>query len=173
MKIVVVSDNHGNTYFMEEIYSIHQEDTDEWIHCGDSELLVDHPLWHTYKTVLGNMDITNEFQLMRSEDIGQLRYLVAHGHQHNIKRSYSKLSKIAKKEDAQIVFYGHTHIPKVEKEDEIIFMNPGSIAQPRDRHKGTYLVLTLDDEATIAECTFYDQDHNKVEELSTKVALRK
>lgn len=171
MKIVVVSDSHGNTYFMEEIYTIHQDDTDEWVHCGDSELLEDHPLWQHYKTVLGNMDITNAFKLSRTEYIEGFRYLLVHGHRHNVKRSYDRLIEEAKAENAQVVFYGHTHIPKVEKEEGIIFINPGSIAQPRNRAKGTYLVMQLDDDLTSAELTFYDQDHNILHDLNTRVSL--
>ena len=171
MKIVVVSDNHGNTYFMEEIYTIHQEDTDEWIHCGDSELLEDHPLWQHYKTVLGNMDITNKFKLSRTEYIEGFRYLLVHGHKHSVKRSYDRLIKEARAKDVNVVFYGHTHIPKVEIEEGVVFINPGSIAQPRNRAQGTYLVMKLDDDLTSAELTFYDQDHNIQHDLTTRVSL--
>ncbi|MFO8069965.1 MAG: YfcE family phosphodiesterase, partial [Alkalibacterium sp.] len=115
MKLVVVSDNHGNTYYMEEIYSIHQADTDEWIHCGDSELMEDHPLWHHYKTVLGNMDITDKYKVSRIERFGEFRYLLVHGHKHEVKRNYDQLAELAKSHDVKVVFYGHTHIPKVEK----------------------------------------------------------
>jgi len=171
MKIVVVSDNHGNTYFMEEIYTIHQEDTDEWVHCGDSELLEDHPLWQHYKTVLGNMDITNKFKLSRTEYIEGFRYLLVHGHKHSVKRSYDRLIKEARAKDVNVVFYGHTHIPKVEIEEGVVFINPGSIAQPRNRAQGTYLVMKLDDDLTSAELTFYDQDHNIQHDLTTRVSL--
>ncbi|SFC14600.1 hypothetical protein SAMN04488102_103213 [Alkalibacterium subtropicum] len=171
MKIVVVSDNHGNTYFMEEIYMIHQEDTDEWVHCGDSELMEDHPLWQTYKTVLGNMDITNKFQLSRTEYINGLRYLLVHGHKHSVKRSYERLIEEARAADVNVVFYGHTHIPKVEKEAGIVFINPGSIAQPRNRDKGTYLVMQLDEGLSKAELTYYDQDHNSLLDLNTTVSF--
>ncbi|MER2063342.1 MAG: metallophosphoesterase family protein [Alkalibacterium sp.] len=171
MKIVVVSDNHGNTYFMEEIYTIHQEDTDEWVHCGDSELLEVHPLWQSYKTVLGNMDITNKFKLSRSECINGFRYLIVHGHKHQVKRTYDRLIEEAKDEGVNVVFYGHTHIPKVEKEEGIVFINPGSITQPRNRSKGTYLIMELNDDLSAAELTYYDQDHNIQHELTTRVSL--
>ena len=171
MKIVVVSDSHGNTYFMEEIYSIHQDDTDEWVHCGDSELLEDHPLWQRYKTVLGNMDITNKFELTRVERIRDFHYALAHGHKHSVKRTYGQLIDLAKSNNVKVVFYGHTHIPLVEKEEGIVFINPGSIAQPRDRSKGTYLVMEVDEDTGNAVLDYYDQDHNKVPELSKQLSL--
>lgn len=171
MKLVVVSDNHGNSYYMEEIYSIHQEDTDEWVHCGDSEFMEDHPLWQHYKTVLGNMDITNKYELSRVERIGGFHYLLVHGHKHGVKQSYNKLIDLAKSQDVHVVFYGHTHIPKVEKEEGILFINPGSIAQPRNRDKGTYLVIEVDEDLSQASLTFYDKDHSIIHDLSTRVSL--
>ncbi|MDZ7834879.1 MAG: metallophosphoesterase family protein [Alkalibacterium sp.] len=78
---------------------------------------------------------------------------------------------LAKSNDVKIVFYGHTHIPRVEKEEGIVFINPGSIAQPRDRAKGTYLVMELDEETGNAALDYYDQDHNKVPELSQQLSL--
>lgn len=171
MKIVVVSDNHGNTYYMEEIYSIHQEDTDEWVHCGDSELLEDHPLWQTYKTVLGNMDITNTFDLSRVERVKGFSYLLVHGHKHGVKQSYNTLIDLAKSHDVTVVFYGHTHVPKVEKKEGILFVNPGSIAQPRNRDKGTYVVMEVDDALENASLTYYDNDHTVLHDLSTHVTL--
>ncbi|WP_423188773.1 metallophosphoesterase family protein [Alkalibacterium sp. f15] len=171
MKLVVVSDNHGNTHYMEEIYSIHQPDTAEWIHCGDSELMEDHPLWQTYKTVLGNMDITDKYKVSRVEQVGEFRYLLVHGHKHGVKRSYDQLAELAKTSDVKVVFYGHTHIPKVEKKEGIVFINPGSIAQPRDRDKGTYLVMEIDGTLSKAVLTYYDQDHNVIHDLSISVSL--
>jgi len=156
---------------MEEIYSIHQQDTDEWIHCGDSELLEDHPLWQNYKTVLGNMDITDKFEVSRVEQFEDFRYLIAHGHKHEVKRTYDHLAELARSHDVKVVFYGHTHLPKAEKKEGVVYINPGSIAQPRDRDKGTYLVMEMDEALSNASLTYYDQDHNVLHDLSTNVSL--
>lgn len=156
---------------MEEIFSIHQGDTDEWIHCGDSEFMEDYPLWQHYKTVLGNMDITNKYELSRIEQVGNFKYLLVHGHKHGVKTSFHQLIGLAQAEDIKLVFYGHTHIPKVEKEEGIFFINPGSITQPRDRDKGTYLVIETDEDESNASLTFYDRDHTVLRDLSTRISL--
>lgn len=166
MKIICVSDNHGNTYYMEELLSIYEEEADEWIHCGDSELLETHPLWQNFKTVEGNMDIADGLKNERVEELGGERFLIVHGHRHGVKRSYNELKTRAKEENCQFAFYGHTHIPKVEEEDGIFFINPGSIAQPRDRQIGTYLVMDLNRDNHQVSFTFYDRDHNEVKELT-------
>lgn len=170
MKILVVSDNHGDTYAMEEIFSIYEKEVDRWIHCGDSELEDDHPHWQYYRTVQGNMDITNSFPISRVEEYYGEKFLVAHGHKHQVKMSFAPLIKEAKEVGARIVFYGHTHIPKVDKEDGIYFINPGSIAQPRGPiSKGSYAILELDGDN--GEITYYDEDHNKINELSQDITF--
>lgn len=171
MKIVIVSDNHGNTYYMEEIRSIYEKDITGWIHCGDSELLEDHPLWQHFKTVEGNMDIADGLKLEQILEFEGEKCLVAHGHRHAVKRSYDELKSRAVEEGCRIVFYGHTHIAKVEKEDNIIFVNPGSITQPRDREIGTYVVMDLDTDKQNVSFNFFDRDHNPVTELSRHFSL--
>lgn len=168
MKILAISDNHGDIYAMEEIYSIYQEEVDLWIHCGDSELKEDHPHWQYYQTVRGNMDRTDAFPITRIEEYYGEKFVIAHGHKHHVKMSFEALKKEAEKEEARFVFYGHTHIPRVDKEDGIYFINPGSIAQPRGPiSMGSYAILDL--EGDNGKVTYYDEDHNELSELSESI----
>lgn len=171
MKVIVVSDNHGDTYYLEEILSIHAEDTDAWFHCGDSELPEEHPLFQRYQTVKGNMDFANKLKLTRLEEIHGEKFLIAHGHKHDVKRSYDELKKEARSVGSRFVFYGHTHIAKVEEEGGVFFINPGSLTQPRDRDKGTYLALTIDEDKATVSFKFYDSDHNTIPELNQQGTL--
>ena len=42
------------------------------------------------------------------------------------------MADVAKENGAiNYIFYGHTHVAKVDKMDDIFFINPGSISQPR------------------------------------------
>lgn len=166
MKLVIVSDNHGNTDYMEEIRSIYEKEVTGWIHCGDSELLEDHPLWQHFKTVEGNMDIADDFKIEQVVEFEGEKCLIVHGHRHAVKQSNAQLKSRALEEGCRFVFYGHTHIPKVEVEDGIFFINPGSIAQPRDRELGTYVVMDLDLEDQSVSFEYFDKDHNMVKELT-------
>lgn len=166
MKVIVVSDNHGETYYMEEILSLHQEDTDAWFHCGDSELPAEHPLFQKYKSVKGNMDFEKKFKDTLVVELEGEPFLIAHGHQHSVKRSFNQLRTEAKEANSRLVLYGHTHIPKVDREEGIFFVNPGSIAQPRDRELGTYVAITIPDDKSTVTFTYFDRDHNKLSELS-------
>lgn len=171
MKLIAVSDNHGNTYYMEEILSIYEDDVDNWVHCGDSELMEDHPLWQRYKTVSGNMDYAPGFELERIVEFKDHKFLVLHGHKHGVKRSNDEMKRRAREEGASVVFYGHTHVPKAEEEDGILFINPGSLTQPRDRNVGTYLLIDFNEETNQFSLTYFDQDHNEQSDLSQTYSL--
>lgn len=170
MKLLVVSDNHGDEFLMNEIYSLYDEEVEVWLHCGDSEFDEFHPLWNSYTTVLGNMDITNAFETELVNHFKDVKYVQVHGHLHQVKRSLDQLADLAKKNDAQFAFYGHTHIPKVDYEDSVYLINPGSLTQPKGGYKkGSYAIVDIDDEE--GSIDFYDTDHNKIDELSQKLTF--
>ena len=51
----------------------------------------------------------------------------------------------ARARNADIVLYGHTHIPSVDQGDDIIAVNPGSISQPRQPgRQPSYILMELD-----------------------------
>ena len=42
--------------------------------------------------------------------------------------------------DAEVVFYGHIHIPVCEKKDNSLYINPGSITLPKNNTKRSYII---------------------------------
>lgn len=167
MRVLVVSDNHRDATTMEELLYIY-DDIDLWLHCGDSEFNRSHVLWDTYKTVKGNMDFENEFPNTRTEMLEDTTFAVLHGHQHNVKRTLDLMEEVAIQDEASVVFYGHTHVAKVEKQNNIFFINPGSIRQPRgDIRVGSYAIYEKRGENEWIR--FYDWNHNEILELSEKL----
>jgi len=56
-----------------------------------------------------------------------------------------RLKQEARARGVDIVFYGHTHRPVVEIEDDVIAVNPGSISYPRqDERKPSYVIMEVD-----------------------------
>ena len=55
---------------------------------------------------------------------------------------------------------GHTHVARLEKIDNIIFLNPGSIGRPRDYTNGSFAVITSD------AITIFDLSFNILYEIS-------
>lgn len=168
MKALIVSDNHKDEYRMQELIDIYENEIDLWLHCGDSEFGVNHPLWATFKTVRGNMDWESQFPEVRIEELGDTTFGVLHGHKHQVKFSLDSMADVAKENDASVIFYGHTHIAKVDKMDDVFFINPGSISQPRGQLRiGSYAIYEKKGENEFIY--FYDWDHNELQELSQKL----
>ena len=48
--------------------------------------------------------------------------------------------------------FGHTHKPLIDRDEDVIAINPGSLAYPRQEgYRPTYIVMNIDDEG---EATF-------------------
>lgn len=138
--VLIVSDSHGLTDELMEIKARHQ--TDYQIHCGDSELDIDaDPLEGFYK-VGGNCDFDRRYPNEQILEIDGLTFLVVHGHRHRVKFGLTDLSLRAREVGADIVCFGHTHVAGAVKEGGQLFINPGSILQPRSgRTEKTYAIL--------------------------------
>lgn len=167
MKILVASDNHREETGLYDLLNIY-DDIDLWLHCGDSEFGIHNPLWSSFNTVKGNMDWENAFPNIRIEEVNDNRFIVVHGHNHQVRKSYELLLEEATKYNAGVVFYGHTHIAKVDQVNGVYFINPGSISQPRGSlQMGSYAIYENNEENSFIH--FYDWNHNKIQELSQKL----
>lgn len=168
MKALVVSDNHRDVHSLKELLSIYDEEIDLWLHCGDSEFMATDSIWEKFRTVRGNMDFDSPMPLYRVETLGSEKILVVHGHKQRVGFSLEPLKELAIEKDAKIVFYGHTHIPKVDEIDGIFMINPGSIIEPRGTLRaGSYAIYEKKKNKRFIR--FYDWNHNEVKELSTKL----
>lgn len=167
LKILVASDNHRNESSLEDLLNIY-DDIDLWLHCGDSEFGESHLVWQTFKTVRGNMDWENHFPEVRVENIYNTNFVILHGHKHQVKESLKPMEQVALENNAKIVFYGHTHIAKVDKLNDIYFINPGSIIQPRGNMPvGSYAIY--EENSGGRYITYYDWNHNEINALSQKL----
>ncbi len=165
MKILVASDNHGDQYCLEELLDIYRDEIDLWLHCGDSEFISSNDLWDSFKTVSGNMDYSNEFPNHLVETFDGETFVVVHGHKHQVKFTFDPLYELAVENNARVVFYGHTHIARVDKMKDVYFINPGSIKFPRGPIPvGSYAIYEQEDDKE--KITYFDWNHNEIEELS-------
>ena len=162
MKIVVVSDNHGNKNHLIDIISMHP-DADQCIHLGDSEFQFHDSVLKPFKKVGGNCDFDMNYpkESVIETPFGQCFF--THGHLYSVNRNRDNLAQKAIEKNCNIALYGHTHIMNVELIDGVWCINPGSISQSRDHNEETYAILTLEQNAKV---TYYNQNHIKVEEIS-------
>ncbi len=96
------------------------------IHCGDSELTPAHEELQGFHVVKGNCDYAN-FQDEIVTDVDGIRFLVVHGHRHNVKMTLQTLAYHAEEVGAQVACFGHSHVLGAELIEGVLFINPGSI----------------------------------------------
>jgi putative phosphoesterase len=74
-------------------------------------------------------------------DFADHRFYICHGHLHSLYSGYFSLVNSAQSNDADIVLFGHTHVPFCKREDGILLVNPGSAGRPRSRIGSTFAVI--------------------------------
>ena len=117
------------------------------IHCGDGTRDKEDlkaTLSCPFYSVKGNCDFSG-----KREEIIEVeghRIFVTHGDIYGVKYSDSGLLLKAKETNADIVLYGHTHIPDITFKENIWLINPGSLTRPRDNKEPTYCILEISGE---------------------------
>jgi len=143
MRIIVISDTHGNYQNLERVL---MRNTDaQWIfHLGDGELELDrfviaHPiLAPKIIHVAGNCDYDSLSPDFFTIPAGVHKIFAAHGHKFSVGSSLEKIKKAALDNECDIILYGHTHSRFMTYEDGVWIMNPGSAAIPRDGNKPSF-----------------------------------
>jgi uncharacterized protein len=132
--IGVLSDSHRYTWVVEKAVKA-LRDYDIIIHLGDNVQDVREITRH-YKGriiyVKGNCDFSPTIPSELVETIDGKKIFITHGHLYDVKYDLMKLRYRAMELNADIVLYGHTHISSIEYMDGIWFINPGSLALPRN-----------------------------------------
>lgn len=149
MKILVVSDTHGQNHNLEAVLK-KSGPLDMLIHLGDVGGSADYiraispcPLY----MVAGNNDFFSDLQNELEISIGSYQVLLTHGHYYGVYRGPEHLFEEAVRRGFDIVMYGHVHRPVLEQRGHITVLNPGSLSYPRqDNRKPSYLLMDLDSE---------------------------
>ncbi|MEZ4533281.1 MAG: metallophosphoesterase family protein [Thermomicrobiales bacterium] len=85
--------------------------------------------------------------------VGARRIGIVHGHGGPSARA---TARAAFDEPLEMVVYGHSHIPKIEKEDGVVYFNPGSATDRRwSAHFGIGIV-TIDEQGIRPELILFD-----------------
>ena len=136
MKVLVLSDSHGNIFNM--IQAVEREAPRMVFHLGDCWRDGELP----FEQVYGNCDYfrgsREAEKLLYLED---KRVLLCHGHTYGVKQSLLAAGLAAEERDLDLFLFGHTHEPLVDMRGKTLFLNPGSIG---DYARPTYGVVTLE-----------------------------
>lgn len=145
MELVIVSDTHGDRAILESIQQQHPH-ADAYLYAGDSELAASDSIFETYQAVQGNMDF-DAFPMTRTIEVAGITVFMTHGHRFGVNFDLTQLIAAGQEVGAQLIVFGHTHQLGVERHDNMVVLNPGSISQPRGQFAdigGTYAVVTGD-----------------------------
>lgn len=143
MKILVVSDTHGNFSPVLQAHSL-TEPVDAVIHLGDgvedANLL--HSLIHLdVITVSGNCDHDATAPREMLWICEGKRVLLAHGDAYGVKGGLERLEQRANEVDADIVLFGHSHRATCITSSGILFLNPGTLM--RTSTNKTFAILEI------------------------------
>ena len=120
MKFVVISDVHGRSDLVDKAMSLHR-DRDGALFLGDGirDINVDRLCegGRLFGGVRGNCDFFRMYEQDRDfpEELflrlGEYNVLIMHGHTHSVKSGVENAASYASQRGADILLYGHTHIP--------------------------------------------------------------
>lgn len=146
MRIVVVSDTHGNSLRLKMIVEKHLNDTDLFIHLGDGlrefgNIKALYPE-KEFAGVHGNCDFGVDEESSKIITCDKTRIFACHGDILSVKSGLKRLKQVARQNNASIALYGHTHKNSTEYAKGMYIMNPGSLTQPRDS-KSSYGIIDI------------------------------
>lgn len=139
MKIVVISDSHGNSSGVDKIFR--EIDFDYLFFLGDGlKDLKDYLYLENVYAVCGNCDLfsvePNEMEFVLEDK----KFFITHGNAYGVKYSLHSLISEGKNRGVDFVLFGHTHNRHVEEIDNMKVINPGTFKN----HQGIILEIEKD-----------------------------
>lgn len=159
-----MSDSHGDHAIVEEIKNKYIDEASAFIHCGDSEVDSSDSLWQGVTVVRGNCDFDTGYPQLARLRLDNKEMLVTHGHLYGVNFGLDRLDFLAQEKLADIVFFGHLHTPIVEYKDGRLYVNPGSISQPRGQHQEK-MYCKIDFKEDGYHINYLDRKHKEIKDL--------
>lgn len=157
MKLFVISDTHGKTDRVKEVYG-KLKGMDMIVHLGDFQKDakgLEKELGIDVISVKGNTDgstSSKDYKILETE-FGKI--LLVHGHMEQVKFSLQNLLYRTKELGCKAALFGHTHEPFYGEFDGIYLVNPGSLSLPRDEKRASYAIVTINKDEFNAAIVYY------------------
>lgn len=146
MKILIVSDTHRRDANLVEVLK-KEEPIDCLIHLGDvegSEEYIREIAGCPTHMVSGNNDFFCDLPREEEFTLGKYKVLITHGHYYYVSLDTQEIKRQAKSRGVDIVMFGHTHRPLLERSGKVLLLNPGSLAYPRQEgRKPSYILMEI------------------------------
>lgn len=140
MRVIVCSDSHGRADLLQQ--AVTRYPVDVIVHLGDHRWdieKIDLPDGVQVVAVQGNCD-----SLQADEKLLELegkKVFITHGHRYGVKSSLTALKLRMKELGADIVLYGHTHVPGYEFYGSGLLVNPGALCGNRTNRQAGFAYL--------------------------------
>lgn len=130
------------------------------IHCGDIYLGYKPGDISRLYLCKGNNDFVDVPRICHFT-IDNITFTVTHGHMQNYAYNPLKFKNLLDEYPADVICFGHTHIPYFYQDDDIIIINPGSLSLSRTYPRvNTYVLF----DTSTRKVSFYDaKTHQKIE----------
>lgn len=152
-KILVVSDTHKMHANFEKALE-REKPFDYLFHAGDvegREFEIEYGSGCPAYIVSGNNDFYGKAPMSVEIQIGTHKVFMAHGHQFYVSMTLEHLIREARERNADIIIFGHTHVPYLEIGRDMAVMNPGSLTYPRQEGRlPSYIILEIDENGKIS-----------------------
>jgi hypothetical protein len=151
-KLLLFSDSHGSISALKHVFNWAKEklppnDTLCSAVClGDglsdiSKAADATGFYSDWKLVNGNNDYGISMPETAVFDFADHRFFMCHGHRHGLYNGYQTLLASAKSANADVVLFGHSHVPFYKIVDGISIINPGSVGRSRSRIGETFAII--------------------------------
>ena len=143
MKVLAFSDSHGNRSVLSHAVALEMPGLILHLgdHDGDCSLVEREFPEIPLRSVRGNCDYSSAGLDVDEFTFGGKRFFMAHGHLYNVKIGFSSIINAAARRGADVLLFGHTHVPYYSVIGSVSVINPGSIAIGSK----TYAVLEFKD----------------------------
>lgn len=148
MKILVLSDTHGYLERARHVLARIGDCMEMVFHLGDYDedakaLAREFPQL-PFHYVKGNNDFSPDTPAKKLLRVGGKALLLTHGHKQRVHWNPGTIGYWAEEQGADVVLFGHTHIPLWDDSGRVALFNPGSLSLPRDGGKPTFGILSLE-----------------------------
>ena len=147
MKIIAMSDSHGDTRAVKKVLE-NNPDADIVLYAGDGlrdirRLVGDDSKFILY-CVKGNCDGDDSTPDEEIVDAGGVRILLTHGDRLYVKYKLNDLAEHAKEAGVALTVFGHTHKPLVINKHGAFMLNPGTVSRSHSYGAATYAVIKVE-----------------------------
>lgn len=157
-QILIISDTHylrknDLNKFFKQFPHIHHI-----IHCGDIYMTYEVHDFPQMIICKGNNDFVDIPRICHFT-IDNIRFTITHGNLRNYAYNPLLLKELLEDYPADVICFGHSHIPYLHIEEDLMIINPGSLSLSRSYPRiNTYAIF----DTTTKQVQFYNVKNNEI-----------